>query len=138
MGAFGGVAGQTAEKVKPAVAAPSAKKPAGLMSTKSGKLLRGAALLGGVGFAGVGAKMLWDKMHKDPGAELSPPTVVTPQTQNLALTTKKVESAKDQRMAAPAPTITNITNSPSTVTNSQGIIGGPTVADRGSLNLSTF
>jgi len=70
--------------------------------------------------------------------EMTKPTGVTPQTQALTSTTKQVEAAKQQRPAAGPTVINNNVSSPTNVSSSQGVIGGPTVADRGSLNLASF
>jgi hypothetical protein len=74
-----------------------------------------------------------------PTAAAIKPTGVTPQTQNLSLTTQKVETAKQQRTNA-GPTIinNNTTSAPTNISHSQPMLGGPTLADRGSLNISSF
>ena len=74
-----------------------------------------------------------------PAAAAIKPAGVTPQTQNLSLTTQKVETAKQQRTNA-GPTIinNNTTSAPTNISHSQPMLGGPTLADRGSLNISSF
>ena len=109
----------------------------------------GAALgyFGGNKIATAGYDMVTDKKDKPKPTtiaktiksyEMAKPTGITPQTQALTSTTKRVEAAKD-RKPAPAPVIVNNnTSSPTTISNNQGIIGGRTVPDRGSLNLASF
>ena len=74
-----------------------------------------------------------------PAAAAIKPAGVTPQTQNLSLTTQKVETAKQQKTNA-GPTIinNNTTSAPTNISHSQPMLGGPTLADRGSLNISSF
>jgi hypothetical protein len=82
-------------------------------------------------------------MHKSDAEPQSPgimakSTGITPQTQALTSTTKQVEAAKQQKPTAGPTVINNNVSSPTNVSSSQGVIGGPTVADRGSLNLASF
>lgn len=145
MGAFGGAPGETPagvpESAQPAAPEPAPKKSGGGILGKIGgfakknPLLAAGALVPGVGLAAIGAKKAWDMMKP---AEMAPPQGTTDQTKSLTIATKQVEAAKEQKPMAIAPNITNITNSPSNISNNQGVIGGPTIGDRGSLNLNTF
>jgi hypothetical protein len=78
------------------------------------------------------------KTNAEKSYEMAKPTGITPQTQVLTATTKQVETAKQQKPAAGPTVINNNVSSPTNVSSSQGIIGGLTVADRGSLNLASF
>ena len=108
----------------------------------------GTVIGGAVGGAAGGLYGLWKNRKTLFGqqavAQSKPPAIMaravgtTPQTQALDAGTKRVEAA---RMAtqAPAPTIVNNNvNAPSNVSSSQPVIGGNTVADRGSLDLNSF
>ena len=91
------------------------------------------------GAAALGAKAIGGLLKNNKNtAEMAKPTGVTEQTQALTATTKQVETAKQQKPAAGPTVINNNVSSPTNVSSSQGVIGGPTVADRGSLNLASF
>jgi len=83
---------------------------------------------------------VYDKLFGKPKPQpaMIKPAGVTPQTQVLTATTKRVEAAKEQKATAAPTVINNNVSSPMNISSSQGVIGGPTVADRGSLNLASF
>jgi hypothetical protein len=143
MGAFGGGGVKNpAEAVQgppvEASAVPVKPKIPSKFGSVTKALGKGAlmAAAGPIGMAAVGIGSLLK--HKQEAAEMAKPTGITPQTQALTSTTKQVEAAKQQRPAAGPTVINNNVSSPTNVSSSQGIIGGPTVADRGSLNLASF
>ena len=97
-----------------------------------------ADIIGGVLTAGGMAAEFTGFGKTKPKPAMIKPAGVTPQTQVLTATTKRVEAAKEQKATAAPTVINNNVSSPTNVSSSQGIIGGPTVADRGSLNLASF
>lgn len=136
MGAFGGSSAAEPEaQTTPAV--PTKPKSPSKFASVAKALGKGALMAAGP--VGLGALAVGSMMgHKKQDAEMARSAGVTPQTQALTLTTKRVEAAKEQKTAAAPTIINNSTSSPTTISNSQGVIGGPTVADRGSLNLASF
>jgi hypothetical protein len=97
-----------------------------------------ADIIGGVLTAGGMAAEFTGFGKTKPKPAMIKPAGVTPQTQVLTATTKRVEAAKEQKATAAPTVINNNVSSPMNISSSQGVIGGPTVADRGSLNLASF
>ena len=140
MGAFGGAPpGSPAEAAQGAPAVPVKPKTPSKFASVAKALGKGALMATPFGAAALGAKAIGGLLKNNKNtAEMAKPTGVTEQTQALTATTKQVETAKQQKPAAGPTVINNNVSSPTNVSSSQGVIGGPTVADRGSLNLASF
>ena len=140
MGAFGGAPpGSPAEAAQGAPAVPVKPKTPSKFASVAKALGKGALMATPFGAAALGAKAIGGLLKNNKNtAEMAKPTGVTEQTQALTATTKQVEAAKQQKPAAGPTVINNNVSSPTNVSSSQGVIGGPTVADRGSLNLASF
>ena len=106
------------------------------------EIASGAASTGpGAGTAaslGIDAALVARDLNQDARpAVMAKPKGLTPQTHALSVTTRKVEAAKAKPILPPV-IVNNNTSSPTNITNSQSIIGGPTVADRGSLDRVSY
>ena len=87
---------------------------------------------------GIDAALVARDLNQDARpAVMAKPKGLTPQTHALSVTTRKVEAAKAKPILPPV-IVNNNTSSPTNITNSQSIIGGPTVADRGSLDRVSY
>jgi hypothetical protein len=140
MGAFGGATPESPTEAAQKAPAEAVKpKTPSKFASVAKALGKGALMATPFGAAALGAKAIGGLLKNNKNtAEMAKPTGVTEQTQALTVTTKQVEAAKQQKPTAGPTVINNNVSSPTNVSSSQGVIGGPTVADRGSLNLASF